>query len=229
MGLKMKIMSRRGWSLATTNPRCRAAAVAIGCVTVFLFCAAPARAGLINATSTVDIYFNIGDPQTSVPSQVFDTAVPGPFSLAAPIIPPTTPMYTNEPYNQSAFTGFWFTNTQITIYNNDQYADAFDSTMSFDFKFTNENITGVSVNSTSSSLDFLPVSSLKLINPNEFTLQVAPGVAPDFLSNLVLNVTTDGSIGAVPEPSTWAMMILGFAGVGFMAYRRKSKATLMAA
>jgi hypothetical protein len=25
---------------------------------------------------------------------------------------------------------------------------------------------------------------------------------------------------AVPEPSTWAMLILGFAGVGFMAYRR---------
>jgi hypothetical protein len=31
-----------------------------------------------------------------------------------------------------------------------------------------------------------------------------------------LSVTT-----AVPEPSTWAMMILGFFGVGFMAYRRK--------
>ena len=28
----------------------------------------------------------------------------------------------------------------------------------------------------------------------------------------------------VPEASTWAMMILGFAGVGFMAYRRKSQA-----
>jgi hypothetical protein len=27
----------------------------------------------------------------------------------------------------------------------------------------------------------------------------------------------------VPEPSTWAMMILGFCGVGFMAYRRKSR------
>jgi hypothetical protein len=26
---------------------------------------------------------------------------------------------------------------------------------------------------------------------------------------------------AAPEPSTWAMMILGFAGVGFMAYRRR--------
>ena len=35
--------------------------------------------------------------------------------------------------------------------------------------------------------------------------------------------------GAVPEPSTWAMMILGFIGVGFMAYRRKSKGALMAA
>ena len=28
---------------------------------------------------------------------------------------------------------------------------------------------------------------------------------------------------AVPEPSTWAMMILGFAGVGFTAYRRRSQ------
>lgn len=27
---------------------------------------------------------------------------------------------------------------------------------------------------------------------------------------------------AVPEPSTWAMMILGFVGVGFMAYRKRS-------
>jgi hypothetical protein len=34
---------------------------------------------------------------------------------------------------------------------------------------------------------------------------------------------------AVPEPSTWAMMILGFAGIGFMACRRKSKPALMVA
>jgi len=32
--------------------------------------------------------------------------------------------------------------------------------------------------------------------------------------------------GAVPEPSTWAMLILGFFGVGFMAYRRKGQAVL---
>jgi hypothetical protein len=28
--------------------------------------------------------------------------------------------------------------------------------------------------------------------------------------------------GGVPEPSTWAMMILGFAGIGFMTYRRRN-------
>ena len=35
------------------------------------------------------------------------------------------------------------------------------------------------------------------------------------------------AVAGVPEPSTWAMMILGFAGIGFMAYRRKSKPALM--
>ena len=30
-------------------------------------------------------------------------------------------------------------------------------------------------------------------------------------------------VSAVPEAATWAMMLLGFAGVGFLAYRRKSK------
>ncbi len=38
------------------------------------------------------------------------------------------------------------------------------------------------------------------------------------------NILDDVVLSAVPEPSTWAMMILGFAGVGLLAYRRKSKA-----
>jgi PEP-CTERM motif len=39
-----------------------------------------------------------------------------------------------------------------------------------------------------------------------------------------------GSIGgAVPEPSTWAMMLIGFAGLGFAAYRGRRKAVLAAA
>jgi hypothetical protein len=43
-------------------------------------------------------------------------------------------------------------------------------------------------------------------------------------------VVPDPSITAnVPEPSTWAMMLLGFAGVGFMTYRRKKRAASAAA
>jgi hypothetical protein len=33
--------------------------------------------------------------------------------------------------------------------------------------------------------------------------------------------------GAVPEASTWAMMLLGFAGVGFLAYRRRGQGQAM--
>jgi hypothetical protein len=35
------------------------------------------------------------------------------------------------------------------------------------------------------------------------------------------SLTITDLTAAVPEPSTWAMMILGFCGLGFMAYRRK--------
>lgn len=34
------------------------------------------------------------------------------------------------------------------------------------------------------------------------------------------------SVAAVPEPSTWAMLILGFCGLGFLASRRKSRLML---
>jgi hypothetical protein len=39
---------------------------------------------------------------------------------------------------------------------------------------------------------------------------------------------TNGTPGGVPEPSTWAMLVVGFAGIGFMSYRRKAKPVLMA-
>jgi hypothetical protein len=54
-------------------------------------------------------------------------------------------------------------------------------------------------------------------------------------SNSVLNLTytqvgrggglshTADFAAAVPEPATWAMMMLGFFGVGFLAYRRKNQ------
>jgi hypothetical protein len=51
-----------------------------------------------------------------------------------------------------------------------------------------------------------------------------------FASDLANSAGATGAVGAlasaVPEPSTWAMMVLGFMGVGFMAYRRKGQGQL---
>jgi hypothetical protein len=40
---------------------------------------------------------------------------------------------------------------------------------------------------------------------------------------------THGLFGVltIPEPSTWAMMLLGFAGLGFLGYRRTQRAKLV--
>lgn len=32
-----------------------------------------------------------------------------------------------------------------------------------------------------------------------------------------------GTVGAVPEPSTWAMMLIGFAGLGYMGFRQSRR------
>ena len=44
-------------------------------------------------------------------------------------------------------------------------------------------------------------------------------------ANTIQTGALTATISAVPEPSTWAMMILGFVGIGFMAYRRKQNGT----
>lgn len=52
-----------------------------------------------------------------------------------------------------------------------------------------------------------------------------------FVSDIARSTGDTANVGAtmtaaVPEPSTWAMMILGFAGVGFLAYRRKNQGSV---
>jgi hypothetical protein len=50
-------------------------------------------------------------------------------------------------------------------------------------------------------------------------------VVENFAQNGGNPTALDVSVSAVPEPATWAMMILGFMGIGFLAYRRKSEAS----
>ena len=65
------------------------------------------------------------------------------------------------------------------------------------------------------------LSTLALPNSEQFSVLDGP----------VLGLRYGGVAfaSAVPELSTWMMMILGFAGLGFTAYRRKSKPALLAA
>jgi hypothetical protein len=53
-------------------------------------------------------------------------------------------------------------------------------------------------------------------------LSVAPGTA------LCPGATACTGLVAAPEPSTWAMMLLGFAGLGLIGYRKAGKGTLAA-
>jgi hypothetical protein len=59
------------------------------------------------------------------------------------------------------------------------------------------------------------------------------GNGPDnyslFIGNWNQYISGALQITAVPEPSTWAMLILGFCGLGFLARRRKNQSALSAA
>jgi hypothetical protein len=89
-----------------------------------------------------------------------------------------------------------------------------------------QSITGAEIASAGGSLTSgatntaVELSGLNSFTSISFQDTIANNPAFEFLV---------GEPSAVPEPSTWAMMILGFAGIGFMAYRRKSKPALMAA
>jgi hypothetical protein len=79
--------------------------------------------------------------------------------------------------------------------------------------FVSTTLVGNSVESSGAFLD--PVFSIdpSFVGANNYSIETSAGI---------------GNVSAVPEPSTWAMLIFGFAGIGFRAYRRKSKPAFMA-
>jgi hypothetical protein len=99
---------------------------------------------------------------------------------------------------------------------------AFDPTLILDNKPT-----GGPFDQNSENLAFAFLGGPINFNPN------ASGIYTFDLKLLSANDELLGDVSiqvnAVPEPSTWAMLILGFAGVGFMAYRRKSQPAVLAA
>ena len=81
-----------------------------------------------------------------------------------------------------------------------------------------------------------------LTNPSAITSLAIPSTPYDLspfdyqhhvtysYGNLVYHLSGDFltlTAAAAPEPSTWAMMILGFAGLGCMAFRRRNQASAL--
>ena len=80
--------------------------------------------------------------------------------------------------------------------------------------------------STPGSTDFTLVSTIFQATATSGLLSFSgtiPQTGGDF------NAAVDAiSISAVPEPATWAMMMLGFVGIGFMSYRRSRRSAAIA-
>lgn len=135
-----------------------------------------------------------------------------------------------------------FTSSNVLVANQHQTTDAGDlrldfsipvTSVSFDFNpfFFGPSALHVLAFDASNSLlgtfDFAlgPVTADINTGSNIDHLLIAahPSLDPQTFDNITIDNLSFG-ISAVPELSTWAMMILGFAGTGFMAYRRRSGA-----
>jgi PEP-CTERM motif len=57
-----------------------------------------------------------------------------------------------------------------------------------------------------------------------FNIRDTAGAIEFFTAKSTLNAFEFDMGSSVPEPSTWAMMMLGFVGLGYVAFRRSAKA-----
>lgn len=189
---------------------------------------APAQ-GLTGSTVTANSWFGgtssppgACDPQTNAACNLMDYNTPG-GSTNDPL--PIVPVAFVEDFLTLTTTSI-SANT-ITIVNN--FAGPFCSTAACDdvfsgFVFTFAGalpITSVTVDSGSDP-NFLPIVGGLTFTPTAIFVNLA-GDSPAVGDQLILDVTTNGTT-PVPEPSTWALMLLGFAGLGLVGYQRKGAA-----
>jgi len=110
-------------------------------------------------------------------------------------------------------------------------------TISFELAHTQTN----SLNDFSVQFGGVPIFSLVNAASFGYTLETLTATAATSSTVLAFfgrenpafyqldNVSVEAVGSAVPEPGTWAMLLVGFAGLGFAAYRKKTKPALMAA
>jgi hypothetical protein len=151
------------------------------------------------------------DPLGTLPASLFvggftvpvvppNTGVAFTFTLTAPFSLLDATLVINDPSkNQSVASGSW------SLYSGSSLVNPLDTQPVTFFKPHSYGAEFV---------DILGVGSYSLVFNN---VSVPSGA----------NVSFTSTVAAVPEPATWAMMVLGFLGLGFVAYRRNGRSSAM--
>jgi hypothetical protein len=189
-------------TLGQGNPDLAGLPAPFGSVTVDLTSSTTA-----NVTFTSDV--TAGNQYSFGGAQAVDLNVNGGFTIS-PIS--LTPLFSSVTTQSAAFGGT----------NNADGFGSFNLTVDLHDGFTN-SATGVSFTLTDASGTWASADNVLTANTsgNEAAAHIFACAAP--CTTASANVTGFATAApAVPEPATWAMLIIGFAGLGFMAYRRKS-------
>jgi hypothetical protein len=80
---------------------------------------------------------------------------------------------------------------------------------------------------TTASITYIATGAL---TPISFTINAASdkGSNDPLIDGVAFELTAPGGVGAVPEPATWAMMLVGFGAVGGAMRRRRGKTVAFA-
>jgi hypothetical protein len=137
----------------------------------------------------------------------------------------------------SSFTGFWPGGTAPQSYA--VSGGLFTDPLGAPTQYTIINVPGtqsggsVGADYTIDNIWYTETTSPNLDNTNGVAVLLSNGAADFVFGNCdpttscsgygLYEAAPLGNVSAVPEPATWAMMMLGFCSIGFMAYRRKAK------
>lgn len=179
--------------------------------------------GWQNGTGPVDGHFAV-DQENGV-----TLALRASLRFIGPITPTSNNIYSAPQSAPGATTALWNfdysydpgTNvgTTTTIDITDNHGDLLPFAIPLD-GFDNKIVGTASQNSE--NIGFFPFSFLGGFDPTVAAIYNIDLTTTDTDGQTLGSVDIQVNVGAVPEPSTWAMMLLGFLGVGFMAYRNKN-------
>ena len=181
-----------------------------------------AAASLMASAASGAPFPSVGN-DTKGPQYIINVPASGPFSVT-----PQSP-------NQGAYDGV--EDTYIGVTNNSGHTiNSFGVSSSTQniFGFDGDGLTASPYNLTGNALDgsgyggpqayFTNISLDKMSGTVNFIGGISNGGTAFFALEEALSGANGGiNVGAVPEPSTWAMKLIGFAGLGFLSYRKSKQ------